>query len=243
MTQTVRIETPGCIRASCELRNDHGTWRLAVTPGEVELITSKEPLKVVCRADDGVEGSSGAEPYVAPTTGGGAAAGGVAGGAAVGLAFGTMALAFIPVLGLAMVATGAGVGALGGQTLEASQRAIAYPALVRIPMSCMDHGTLTAAPPGSGRFGVAIRGLSRADARAAGLGDRSAVLVTNVAAGGRADMAGLRSGDIVLAVDGRDVGDAADVEERVLALVPGKAFAVRVWRDGQVLELQLTLPT
>jgi serine protease Do len=74
------------------------------------------------------------------------------------------------------------------------------------------------------------------------VGERGAVLVTSVAAGGRAAAAGLRNGDILLAADGQDLGDAADLEERVLVLPTGAPLALRVWRDGQILVLVLTRP-
>jgi serine protease Do len=77
---------------------------------------------------------------------------------------------------------------------------------------------------------------------AAGAGERSAVLVTGVADGGPAATAGLRGGDILLAADGHDLHDAADLEERVLVLAPGQALTLSVWRAGQLLSLALTIP-
>ena len=67
----------------------------------------------------------------------------------------------------------------------------------------------------------------------------AAVLVTAVAAGSLAAASGLRDGDVILALNGQDVLDAADLEERVLALPRDPPLALRVWRDGQVLDLVL----
>lgn len=238
VTQTVRVETPGCALVACELSNDRGHWSLPRTPGTVTLLTSREPLKLSCRADDGVQGSAGLASSVAPPSGAGAVAGGVVGGAAVGAALGSVALAFIPVLGVIAVVSGVAAGAAAGQTVEAGRQSIRYPELISLPMNC----AAPAAPmlPAGAALGLGIRGLLPAQALAAGAGERSAVLVTSVAAGGRAGVAGLRSGDILLAADGRDLRDAADLEERVSALAPGTPLALRVWRDGQTLELVLT---
>jgi len=238
VTQTVRVETPGCAQVACELSNDRGHWSLPRTPGTVTLLTSHEPLKLSCRADDGVQGSAGLASSVAPPSGAGAVTGGVVGGAAVGAAVGAAALSFIPILGVIAVAAGVATGAVAGQTVEAGRQSIRYPELISLPMNC----AAAAAPllPAGAALGLGIRGLLPAQALAAGAGERSAVLVTSVAAGGRAAAAGLRGGDILLAADGRDLRDAADLEECVQALAPGMPLALRVWRDGQTLELALT---
>jgi S1-C subfamily serine protease len=173
---------------------------------------------------------------VARPTGVGAVTGGVVGGAAVGVAVGTAALAYIPVLGVIAVLGGVAAGAAAGQTMEAGRQSIRYPELISMPMNCT---VAPAIPTADSSLGLGIRGLLPAQAQAAGAGERSAVLVMSVAAGGRAAAAGLRSGDILLAADGQALRDAADLEERVLALAPGTPLALRVWRDGQLLELVL----
>ena len=66
------------------------------------------------------------------------------------------------------------------------------------------------------------------------------MLVTAVAADGLAAAAGLRSGDILIAMDGENLGDAADLEERVLALAAEAPLALRVWRNGQTIDMVLT---
>jgi S1-C subfamily serine protease len=145
---------------------------------------------------------------------------------------------FNPVAGAVAVLGGVAMGAFAGQATESGQQSIRYPELISIPMNC---APLTAvAPVGGGTFGLAIRGLAPELARAAGLGAHGAVLVTSVAAGGRAEAAGLRSGDIILAAGGRALGDAADLQEWLLAMVSDAPLALRVWRDGQVLELALS---
>jgi hypothetical protein len=164
------------------------------------VTTSHTPLQVNCAADDGGKGTAGAPSSLPPMTPAGGVTGGVVGGAGVGAAFGAPALAFIPVLGVIVVLTGVAVGASTGQAVESAQRPIGYPELISIPMSCRIAGESAAAAPAAGALlGMGIRGLPPGQARDAGLGERNAVLVTAVSVGSRADAAGLRSGDIILA--------------------------------------------
>jgi serine protease Do len=85
--------------------------------------------------------------------------------------------------------------------------------------------------------------LSPAQARDAGLAARGAVLVTEALVAGRAAAAGVRSGDILMAVGGEDVNDAAALEERLASWPAGIPLPLRVWRDGRAWDLVLhTVP-
>lgn len=240
VTQTIRIEAPGCARLSCELSNDHGRWQLARTPGEVTLTTSHEPLKVSCRPDNGAPFSFAAPSSLPPMSSKGSAVGGAIGGVGIGTAFGTTALTFIPAFGVIVLLSGAAVGATAGSALESSQRALHYPDLITIPMACPATGE--AGPQVGLRLGLGISGLSPAQAREAGLGERDGVLVTSVVDGSPAAAAGLRSGDIILSAAGQSLGDTGDMAD-VVALAPGVRLTLKVWRDGRTLELVLTRPT
>lgn len=242
-TQMLRIETPGCAQAVCELSNDRGSWVVLRTPGEVRVLTSSQPLQLVCRAGDGALGHTGAPSTLQPPSGAGAVAGGAAGGAAAGAAFGGAALAAVPPLGVLAVLTGVAVGAVAGQAVETGRTPLLYPAVISLAMSCLGPGeTPIPSAGGDKRWGLGIRGLDRAQAREAGLGDRQAVLVLAVQTDGLAASAGIRTGDIVLAADSRALTDAADLQERLQALPPGGALALSVWRAGQLLHLVLARP-
>lgn len=240
VTQTVQIETPGCAQVSCELSNDLGRWTLPRTPGSVTLTTSTAPLQVSCRADGGVLGDAGRSASAAPVTGAGAVTGGVVGGVAIGTALGATALTFIPVLGALAVLTGAAAGAAVGQAAEAQQRALRYPATISVSMNCAPGPALAQLP--APRFGLGIRGASPDEARAAGLGERRAVWVTVVAPGSLAAAAGMQAGDLVVEADGAPLADAADLEERVLALAPGTSISLRLRRGDQDLVRVLARP-
>jgi len=242
ITQTVRVETPGCAAASCTLSNDLGSWHIERTPGEVVLTTSREPLKIVCRSDDMVQGAADALSSLSGTSGVGAVAGGLAGGAALGVAVGSVALAFVPALGAMVLLTGMAIGASAGSAIEVSQQTVSYPPVISVALSCKASGGSVAVLRPAARFGVGFRGLSVADVRALGLGDRGAVLVTEVATGSVAEVAGLRRDDVLLAANGRPVIDAGQLEAMAADLVPGAALDLKVWRGGEELELTLVLP-
>ncbi|MDE2477517.1 MAG: trypsin-like peptidase domain-containing protein [Betaproteobacteria bacterium] len=93
-----------------------------------------------------------------------------------------------------------------------------------------------------GWIGVEVRGLEPAQARRLGLpGGRGAqgVLVAEVLAGGPAQRAGLRAGDVLLRLDGRAVDDADQLLDRVAALTPGGEASLEVLRAGKRRSLQL----
>ena len=96
--------------------------------------------------------------------------------------------------------------------------------MVSVALSCKAPGHTVAALRPAPRFGVVFRGLSVSDAKALGVGERGAVLVTDVAPGSLAAAAGLRSGDVLLAANGRLLIDAGQLEVLAAALTPGSAL-------------------
>lgn len=58
-------------------------------------------------------------------------------------------------------------------------------------------------------------------------------LITQVMEGQPAQRAGLRSGDVIVRVDGMDLVDARALHERILGSPPGTPLALQVWRDGR----------
>ena len=238
--QTLRVETPGCPKARCSLGNDRGSWELASTPGEVTVTSSHAPLRVVCRSADGSEGEAGAASSLPAPGRSGAVVGGMV-GTGVGLVAAEAAMVFIPPLGVVMVAFGAAVGTGSGQAIDSHRRDLRYPELITLPMNC---GAATELAPGPARapLGFGIRGLTPQQRLASGAGDTVAVQVTDVAIGGVAARAGLRPGDLVTAAGGQPVADAAALQVLVQALAVGEALRLRVWRDGESLDVVLVQP-
>ncbi|MGK0154810.1 MAG: serine protease Do [Neolewinella sp.] len=61
-------------------------------------------------------------------------------------------------------------------------------------------------------------------------------VIVGVAAGDPADLAGLRSGDVVLAVDGTLVRDPKDLHERIVCSDPGTSIALQLLRADQLCD-------
>jgi serine protease Do/serine protease DegQ len=84
-----------------------------------------------------------------------------------------------------------------------------------------------------GRFGATSQDLTPDLARALGLSIREGVVIVEVAAGGPAERAGLRRGDVVTHVNGHKLRSSADLRNQIGLLAPGEPVELRVIRDGQ----------
>jgi Do/DeqQ family serine protease len=89
-----------------------------------------------------------------------------------------------------------------------------------------------------GWIGIVPEDVDDAQARQIGLA-RGGVLVTNLYVQGPAREAGLRPGDLVLAIDGRDVASAQDTLARIAATAPGGRLRLRVQRGAEVAEVEV----
>ena len=67
------------------------------------------------------------------------------------------------------------------------------------------------------------------------------LLITGVLQDGPASRGGLRPGDVVVQIDGRDVRSTSDLFAAVSTLQPGSTARVGVQRGSQVLALELTV--
>ena len=92
-----------------------------------------------------------------------------------------------------------------------------------------------------GFLGVDALSVTTADARSAGMDRIHGVLVQNVVSGGPAARAGVRAGDILLAVGGSPVDEVNQFQSRLAQSRPGQRVALTVWRDGSARELQASL--
>ena len=92
-----------------------------------------------------------------------------------------------------------------------------------------------------GWIGVEPRDLTPELAESMQLPSREGVLVAGVLQGGPASAAGLRPGDVVLALGGRQVRSTEELLRAVAALKPGTRTAVVVQRGGQRAEVAVTV--
>ena len=91
----------------------------------------------------------------------------------------------------------------------------------------------------AGRLGMVTRDLRFAERSALGV-DSGGVLVEEIT-GGPAYQAGLRAGDVILSVDGRDIGDMDEFENAVAELPLNRHVALLVQREGTTVFVPIRL--
>ncbi|MFQ5763924.1 MAG: Do family serine endopeptidase [Rhodospirillales bacterium] len=90
-------------------------------------------------------------------------------------------------------------------------------------------------------LGASGQGVSQDIATSLGMTRPAGVLISHVYQGGAADKAGLKVGDVVLAVNGHEVNDPRGLRYRIATLPIGDEVALRVWRRNRTSALKLTL--
>ena len=90
-----------------------------------------------------------------------------------------------------------------------------------------------------GRIGVVIQEVNQALADSFKLARPRGALVSQVENGGPADDAGLKPGDVILAVDGRDIERSSELPPVVAAVKPGKEATLTIWRDKSERRLRV----
>ncbi|WP_457668428.1 DegQ family serine endoprotease [Thiolapillus sp.] len=84
-----------------------------------------------------------------------------------------------------------------------------------------------------GQLGVVMQDMTRELAEAFGIDNHRGAVVTQVLPGSAADKAGLVSGDIIVAIDGKDVSDGGALRNAVGMLRAGSTIKLKVIRDGK----------
>jgi serine protease Do len=92
-----------------------------------------------------------------------------------------------------------------------------------------------------GRLGIAIQGVDKDLAQSFGLPDARGALVASVEPGSAAEKAGLQPGDVVLGVNGKQIGESADLPRVIGEKRPGTRIRMEVWRDGRSRDVVATL--
>jgi serine protease DegQ len=92
----------------------------------------------------------------------------------------------------------------------------------------LEHGAVR-----RGLFGAAAQDLTPDLSAALGIGLYRGAVITTVEPDSAAERAGLRPGDIITEVDGRMIGNAADLRNRIGLLSPGSAVELRILRNGK----------
>jgi len=92
-----------------------------------------------------------------------------------------------------------------------------------------------------GRLGVVIQGMDQDLANALGMDHPHGALVEEVETGSPAEKAGVKAGDVIVAVDGQDVSHAEELPRVVARHAPGTQVKVAVIHDKQKRDVEVTL--
>lgn len=92
-----------------------------------------------------------------------------------------------------------------------------------------------------GYIGVSIKDVDSKEAKGLGLDKAKGVLIQNVIKGGAGDEAGLKTGDVVFSVDGKDVNAANELQTIIGSKRPGETAKLVVYRDGKTMDFSVKL--
>ena len=98
-----------------------------------------------------------------------------------------------------------------------------------------------AAASSRGWMGVQIQPVTSAIADSLGMKESKGALVAEPMADSPAAKAGVRSGDVITALNGNAVKDARDLAAQIGGMVPGATVNVTIWRDAAETSISMTL--
>jgi serine protease Do len=114
--------------------------------------------------------------------------------------------------------------------------AIPIDTAVQVKDQLVRHGKVT-----RGQLGVMIQEVNQPLANSFGLDQAQGALVSRVTPGSAAAKAGLKSGDVILQLDGEPINRSIDLSSRVAAMAPGTKAELEVWRDGKRQRVAVTV--
>lgn len=89
-----------------------------------------------------------------------------------------------------------------------------------------------------GQLGVVVQPVTEDIAASIGLSSARGVIVSQVQSGGAAERAGVKQGDVILALNGNAVSDPNSFRNDIAATPPGQTVTIRIWRGGNEQELR-----
>ena len=92
-----------------------------------------------------------------------------------------------------------------------------------------------------GYIGVSIREVNDALAKSVGLDRPRGIIIDKVVSGGAASDTDLKSGDIILAVDGKEINKPNELQSYVASKSAGTAVNLKIFRDGKEIDRKITL--
>ena len=92
-----------------------------------------------------------------------------------------------------------------------------------------------------GWLGVYIQKLTPEAAENLGISGKHGALVSDVTSGGPAEKAGIRSGDVIVGFNGKEIRDEHELPQTVASTKPGKTANVRLLREGKEMTVAVTI--
>jgi serine protease Do len=92
-----------------------------------------------------------------------------------------------------------------------------------------------------GWIGVTIQDVDQNSAKALGLDKPRGALIGSVMSGEPAEKAGVKAGDVILAVDDKEIEDSAALLRAIAGSAPGSKVKLSIWRGGAGTTVTLTL--
>lgn len=92
-----------------------------------------------------------------------------------------------------------------------------------------------------GMIGVSIQPVTSDLAQSMGMPAARGILVNSVNAGGPAEKAGLKAGDVILQLNGKDVSDTNGFRNQIAATAPGTEATLSIWRNGGQQQMRVRL--
>jgi len=92
-----------------------------------------------------------------------------------------------------------------------------------------------------GWLGVYIQDVDEIIAKQFGLKEVKGAIVNNVVSGSPAEKFGIRRGDIILEVDGKEVKDSLTLKRLISRKEPGEKVKLKIWRKKRVINLKVKL--
>ena len=105
----------------------------------------------------------------------------------------------------------------------------------RVAQDLMDFGSVKRAV-----LGITMSSVDKKFADEMKLSDVSGVYINEVLKGSAADKAGLKKNDVIVAIDGQKITDAASVQAKVNSYHPGDKATITIIRDGKKQDVSVT---
>ena len=112
--------------------------------------------------------------------------------------------------------------------------AIPIDVVMKVQDQIVKHGKVQ-----RGRLGISIQELNQSLADSFGMDKPSGALISSVEDGGPAAKAGLMPGDVILALNGKEISSSSELPPLVADIRPGEPAKLRVWRKGGARDIEV----